>query len=85
MEHLAHSQKGLFKVIDLELVGGNDMYKAVCRRHLKSMDVKDKNNSFLQTAFEQGYGISNGRIKNPSQVRVNAHHLMCKVHSVYHP
>jgi|TARA_B000000477_G_C6078700_1_gene222173 thymidine kinase len=38
---------------DLELVGGNDMYKAVCRRHLKPTDVKDKNNSFLQAAFEK--------------------------------
>jgi len=38
---------------DLELVGGKDMYKAVCRRHLKSVDVKDKNNSFLQAAFEK--------------------------------
>jgi thymidine kinase len=26
---------------ELELVGGKDMYKAVCRRHLESMDVKD--------------------------------------------
>jgi len=38
---------------DLELVGGNDMYKAVCRRHLKSMDIKDEGHSFLQTAFHK--------------------------------
>jgi len=38
---------------DLELVGGNDMYKAVCRRHLKSVDIEDENDSFLQAALDK--------------------------------
>lgn len=38
---------------DIELVGGKDMYKAVCRKHLKSMNVQDKNNPFLNTAFDE--------------------------------
>ncbi|ALI95824.1 hypothetical protein OlV7_192c [Ostreococcus lucimarinus virus 7] len=37
----------------LELVGGNESYKAVCRRHLESMDVQNKNDSFLKTAFNK--------------------------------
>jgi thymidine kinase len=36
----------------LELVGGMDMYKAVCRKHLiESVDVQNKNHSFLKSAF----------------------------------
>ena len=38
---------------DLELVGGNDMYKAVCRRHLKSVNIEDENDSFLQAALDK--------------------------------
>jgi len=38
---------------ELELVGGHDCYKAVCRHHLESMDVQNKNHSFLQAAFDK--------------------------------
>jgi thymidine kinase len=38
---------------DLELIGGKDCYKAVCRRHLKSMDIQNKNNSFLKSALDE--------------------------------
>src|SRR5210317_938238 len=45
----------------LELVGGNESYKAVCRRHLESMDVQNKNDSFLKTAFNKA--VKSGMIK----------------------
>ena len=37
---------------ELELVGGADMYTAVCRKHLlEPMDVQNNNNSFLKSAL----------------------------------
>jgi thymidine kinase len=38
---------------ELELVGGKDCYKAVCRKHLETMNVQDKNDSFLKSAFNK--------------------------------
>ena len=44
--------KRIVKSDALELVGGTDMYKAVCRKHLiESVDVQNKNHSFLKSAF----------------------------------
>ena len=44
--------KRIVKSDALELVGGTDMYKAVCRKHLiETVDVKNKNHSFLKSAF----------------------------------
>jgi thymidine kinase len=43
--------KRIIQSDEIELVGGNESYKAVCRRHLESVDIKNKNNSFLKSAF----------------------------------
>ena len=38
---------------ELELIGGKECYRAVCRKHLKSMDIQNKNNSFLKSALDE--------------------------------
>ena len=44
--------KRIVKSDALELVGGTDMYKAVCRQHLiETVDVQNKNHSFLKSAL----------------------------------